>query len=208
MAFHIQEEETLDRQGLAALQREKLAAMLEAVLGPNAFYRGKFDGLSFDAKRDPLSELPFTTRGEIERDQEEHPPYGTNLSYPLQSFVRLHQTSGSTGRPIRWLDRPEDWTWWRRCWGIVFQGAGIVNDDRFMFPFSFGPFIGFWAAFDSAVAMNHMCLTAGGMTTAARLRFMLDNDVTVVTCTPTYTLRMAEVAAEEGLSPIPSRSQD
>ena len=131
MTFFIQEEETLDRDGLAALQREKLAAMLKAVLGANAFYRSKFDGLSFDAGKDPLSDLPFTTRGDIQEDQADHPPYGTNLTYPLQSYVRLHQTSGSTGRPTRWLDRPEDWTWWRRCWGIVYRAAGIVDGDRF-----------------------------------------------------------------------------
>ena len=200
MAFFMREEETLDRQGLAALQRGKLAAMLKAVLKANAFYRSKLDGLSFDPERDPITDLPFTTRSEIQQDQADHPPYGTNLSHPLQSYVRLHQTSGSLGRPIRWLDRPEDWAWWRRCWGIVFSAAGILDDDRFMFPFSFGPFIGFWAAFDAAVSMKHLCLTAGGMTTTARLRFMLDNDVTVIACTPTYTLRMAEVAAAEGLS--------
>jgi phenylacetate-CoA ligase len=200
MAFFIREEETLDRQALAALQRKKLAAMLNAMLGGNSFYRKKFDGLSFDAEKDPLTDLPFTTRSEIQQDQSDHPPYGTNLSYPLQSYVRLHQTSGSKGRPICWLDRAEDWAWWRRCWGMLYGAAGIVDGDRFLFPFSFGPFIGFWAAFEAAVAMEHLCLSAGGMSTTARLRFMLDNDVTVVLCTPTYALRMAEVAAEEGLS--------
>ncbi len=68
-----------------------------------------------------------------------------------------------------------------------------------MFPFSFGPFLGFWCGFESAVDLGNLCLPAGGMTTTARLRYLLDNAVTFVCCTPTYALRMVEVAATEGI---------
>jgi phenylacetate-CoA ligase len=65
------------------------------------------------------------------------------------------------------------------------------------FAFSFGPFLGFWTAFEAAARRGHLCLPAGGMSSGARLRFLLDNQATVVLCTPTYALRLAEVAQEE-----------
>ncbi|MCZ6815625.1 MAG: phenylacetate--CoA ligase family protein [Planctomycetota bacterium] len=199
MPYFFPEEETLDRAGLDRLQRERFAAMLEEVLKTNAFYAKKYRGSSFNGSKDGLAELPLTTRDEIQRDQVDNRPYGTNLTYPIDRYCRLHQTSGSSGQPLRCLDREVDWDWWKACWGVIYRAAGVEDSDRFMFPFSFGPFIGFWAAFESAVALGNLCLPAGGMTTTARLRFMLDNDVTFVGCTPTYALRMAEVAGEQGL---------
>lgn len=199
MAHHTSNEETLPRDELTVLQRRKLAAMFDIVLASNAFYRRKYQNLSFDPPTENLEKLPFTTREEIQKDQIENPPYGTNLTFPFSAYNRFHQTSGSTGVGLRCLDRAEDWEWWKRCWRIIYRAAGVTADDRFMFPFSFGPFVGFWAAFESAVAMGNLCLPAGGMTTQARLRMMLDNEVTVIGCTPTYALRMAEVAAQENI---------
>lgn len=205
LAYHVPDEETLDSDALAALQRRKLSAMLRQVLATNAFYRRKLTGIAFDALVDPIAKLPCTTRAELEQDQTEHPPYGTNLTQPIEAYVRLHQTSGSSGgRAMRWLDTPANWQWWKRLWGIIYTAAGVTQGDRIFFPFSFGPFVGFWAAFESAVALGNLSLSAGGMTTPARLRFMLHNRCTVVCCTPTYALRMAEVAAAEGIDLVGS----
>jgi phenylacetate-CoA ligase len=192
-------EEALDSGGLAVLQRDKLAGMWRAVLPANAFYRRKFEGLDFDPRRDPIHALPLTTRAELEQAQLEYPPYGTNLTYPLEKYCRFHQTSGSGGRPLRWLDTVESWAWFRGCWQTIFRAAGAHAADRALFPFSFGPFIGFWAAFEAAHAMGLLALPAGGLSTPARLRMLLDNQATLVCCTPTYALRMAEVAAEQNI---------
>src|SRR5262249_35858877 len=67
------------------------------------------------------------------------------------------------------------------------------------FPFSFGPFLGFWTAFDAASGLGYLCLPGGGMSSTARLHFLRDNRATVVLCTPTYALRLAEVAHQEGI---------
>jgi phenylacetate-CoA ligase len=184
---------------LRSLQRQKLAEMLREIGQSNPFYRRKLNGIRFDAERDELGKLPFTTRAEIEQDQLAHPPYGTNLTYSLDRYSRYHQTSGTAGLPVRWLDTPQSWAWFRTCWGHILAAAGVKPGDRLMFPFSFGPFIGFWAAFESASAAGYLCLPAGGMTTSARLRMLIENAVNVVFCTPTYALRMGETAAEEGL---------
>ena len=178
-------------------QRERLGAMLATVLSNNPFYRAKFSTTRFNPAVDPLSVLPFTTREELERDQAAHPPYGTNLTFSLERYTRLHQTSGTNGTPLRWLDTPDSWNWWKNCWNLIYDAAGLTPSDRLVFPFSFGPFIGFWSAFESALARGNFVLAAGGMTTVARLRYLLENRATIVCCTPTYALHMAEIAANE-----------
>jgi phenylacetate-CoA ligase len=82
---------------------------------------------------------------------------------------------------------------------MVYRAAGLTREDKLVFPFSFGPFIGFWGGYEAAADRGNLVLAAGGMTTSARLRYLLDNEATVVCCTPTYALRMAEVADAEGL---------
>lgn len=202
-SFFVPQEETLDAEGLAQLQLGKLQALLAKILPDNRFYNRKLGplGIKPDHFKNvaDLRHLPFTTKEELAADQAAHPPYGTVLTYPIERYVRLHQTSGTTGPPLRWLDTPESWDWVMRCWGIIYRAMGLTAGDRLFFPFSFGPFLGFWSAFEAAARMGNMALPGGGMTSAARLRFMLDNQATIVGCTPTYALRLAEVAIEEGI---------
>ncbi len=200
MALFIPDEEILEREPLEQLQRRKLANLLAEVLRGNQFYREKYKSLAFDPATDGFDSLPFTTRSEIQEDQANNPPYGTNLTFPIERYRRLHQTSGSQGLPLRLLDTPESWAWWKHCWGIIYRAANLTAGDRIMIPFSFGPFIGFWGAFDSAVELGNFTLPAGGMTTTARLRYLIDNSVTIVCCTPSYALRFAEVAEDEGIN--------
>src|SRR5438874_10604867 len=103
--FHIPDEENLDPTGLRALQPAKLDALLREVLPHNRFYQSKYSELKI-IPESPLEALPFLTRAQIEQDQAEHPPFGSNLTYPVQNYTRFHQTSGSSGRPVRWLDTP------------------------------------------------------------------------------------------------------
>jgi phenylacetate-CoA ligase len=187
----------IGRAELEQLQAQRLARLCTKVLPHNPFYARKLAGL------DPPGDwhrVPFTTKDELLEDQDRHPPYGSFHPYPPDQYCRLHQTSGtSTGRPLRWLDTAESWRAMLDNWAALFRIAGIRPDDRLFFPFSFGPFIGFWTAFEAAWRQGCLCLPGGGMSSTARLRFLLDNAATVVLCTPTYALRLAEVARAEGL---------
>jgi phenylacetate-CoA ligase len=82
---------------------------------------------------------------------------------------------------------------------MVYRAAGVSPADRALFAFSFGPFIGFWMAYEAATQMGCLCFPGGGLTSATRLRILLENEVTVLCCTPTYALRLAEVARLEGI---------
>ncbi|MCS6976987.1 MAG: AMP-binding protein [Gemmatales bacterium] len=183
-----------------------MKTLLSAASTCNPFYARKLASLPlrelFSEESLPalLRFLPFTTKEELQADQAAHPPYGTNLSSDLRCYVRLHQTSGtSTGSPLRWLDTAESWNWMIHCWQIIYDIVGLKAEDRVFFPFSFGPFIGFWAAFEGAARRGVMVLPGGGMNSLARLRFLQENAVTVVCCTPTYALRLAEVARDNGI---------
>jgi phenylacetate-CoA ligase len=84
------------------------------------------------------------------------------------------------------------------CWERVFTEAGVRTGDRVFFAFSFGPFLGFWTAFDAATRMGCLAIPGGGMSSTARLRTLIDSQAQVLCCTPTYAIRLAEVAQAEG----------
>jgi phenylacetate-CoA ligase len=197
----------LERPAIEELQYRRLCAQLQEILPANRFYARKLAGVKTPVDLDSpagLRQLPFTTKAELVADQQTHPPYGEILTYPLNRYCRLHQTSATSGRPLRWLDTPESWTWVLDCWALIYHIAGLTPDDRLFFPFSFGPFLGFWAAFEAATRLGHGCLPGGGMSSAARLRFLLEHEATVVLSTPTYALHLAEVARSEGLDLVNS----
>ena len=193
----------LTREDMTRLQGERLAALLAEVLPRNGFYARKFaaGGVDPASVRTPsdLARLPCTTKAELLTDQAEHPPYGTALTYPVERYRRFCQTSGTSGRPLRWLDTAESWGWMLDNWAAIYRMTGVRPGERLFFPFSFGPFLGFWTAFDAASRYGCLCLPGGGMSSTARLRFLRDNRATVMLCTPTYALRLAEAAREEGI---------
>src|SRR5437867_3612601 len=184
-----------------AAQWRRLARALPELLLTNVFYGRKVADAGIPDVRELRSvrDLPFTTKAELSRDQTEHPPFGSNLTYPIDRYVRLHQTSGTTGRPLRVLDTAESWQWWRDCWRPIYTAAGLTSRDRIFFAFSFGPFVGFWSAFAGAEQLGALCLTGGAMSSVERVAAIIATEATVLMCTPTYALRLGEAARAEGI---------
>jgi len=199
----VNEKVTACRDAIQADQLAKLNKLLEKVRPHNLFYETKFNtyGIknSFSSLESFYEECPFTTKEELVKDQRTNQPYGTNLSVPLEHFNRIHQTSGSTGKPLRWLDTQQSWQSMLDSWKTVFHTAGVTQKDRVLFPFSFGPFIGFWLAYEAAGQIGCLSFPGGGLTSVTRLNILLENEITTLCCTPTYALRLTEVAHEEGI---------
>ncbi|HLG60091.1 MAG TPA: AMP-binding protein [Vicinamibacterales bacterium] len=193
--------ERLDRDALAAAQGRRLSQLLTAIYGRNGFYTRKLDEAGIQIERlhfpDDIAKLPLTTKGELNADQEANPPWGTALTEPLDRYTRYCQTSSTTGRPLRWIDTQESWQWMLECWKAVYRGARVGAGDRVFFPFSFGPFLGFWAGFEAGCQVGLHCIPGGGMSSQIRLAIIESVGATVVCCTPTYALRLAEIAAHE-----------
>jgi phenylacetate-CoA ligase len=191
-----------DRAALHSHQLEQLRQLLRTIVPANRFYTGKLRASDVDLGLPTLEhfqQLPFTTKAELVADQQASPPHGTNLTFPIAQYCRYHHTSGTTGTPLRWLDTAQSWDWMVQRWIEIFRAAEVGSGDRIVFAFSFGPFIGFWLAFDAGTRLGALCLPAGGLSTTARLRLIIDNQATVLCCTPTYALHLAEVALQENL---------
>jgi phenylacetate-CoA ligase len=195
--------ETATRVRIEEYQLASLQSGLAQILPHNRFYQQKLlqDGEAMTIERlEDLSRLPFTTKRELVTDQELHPSFGSNLTYPLREYVRFHQTSGTAGRPLKILDTQASWDWWADCWVSVYKAAGVGSDDIVFLAFGFGPFIGFWSAYEGAKRLGALVVPGGGMDSLQRLRAIQEIEATVLVCTPSYALRLAEVAQEHGLN--------
>jgi phenylacetate-CoA ligase len=203
VAALLQTDERLEREALESLQGHRLGELVGRIHGRNRFYTRKLESvrLKVDELRFPrdLAELPFTTKTELAYDQAANPPWGTALSEPLPHYTRYCQTSSTTGQPLRWIDTNESWQWLVECWKTVYRAARVGPGDRALFPFSFGPFLGFWVAFDAGSQLGLHCVPGGGMSSLLRLLLVESLAVDVVCCTPTYALHLLEVAAGEGI---------
>lgn len=192
----------LVRKRLWERQRCSLERMLALLIERNPFWKGRLEGIPPGSIRAPedLQTVPLLEKDELLDDQVQHPPYGTNLSFPLSCYVRLHQTSGTTRAvPVRFLDTRESWARFVDMWVRIYEACGVTDRDRIFLPFSFGPFIGFWGAFEAALQIGAFVVTGGGMSTRARIRAILEHQITVLPATPTYALHMAEQAAADGI---------
>jgi phenylacetate-CoA ligase len=193
----------LSRSALERLQTERLQALQSAILPANRFYAVKFaERPNAAGLLHGLADLrtwPFTTKAELVADQKANSPYGSNLTFTPQRYSRIHQTSGTSGKPLYWLDTPESWQACLNIWKSLFAIAGIGQGDRLYFAFSFGPFLGFWTAFEAAGQIGLFCQAGGGLSTVARLRQIIAHRASVVLCTPTYAVHLSQAAREHGI---------
>lgn len=185
-------------------QLDSLRRLIATLMPSNRFYAQRFAHAGLDKGPTSLahfaSAMPLTTKQQIVEDQANYPPFGSNLSYPLDQYTRLSKTSGTSGPGIRWLDTPQSWLWLLDNWARVYQAAGVTASDRLYFAFSFGPHLGFWTAFESAMRLGCLCISGGGASSIARLQEIIADAATVLCCTPSYALHLAEVAQQEEIS--------
>jgi phenylacetate-CoA ligase len=214
--------ERLPRHELQALQLQRLNELLRRILPTNRFYADKLASFpsQFNSLEDVRS-LPFTTKSELHALHEPHDglpdgvpdglpdelhdvphnvprpepePTARNRTFPLDQYVRCHRTSGSKGQPLIVVDTAEDWRNWLDQWQYVLDVAEVRRGDRVACLFSFGPFVGFWSAFEAVVARGAMAIPTGGLTSQARLQLIRELRATVVLCTPSYGMHLADLA--------------
>ena len=182
---------------------ETFQALLQRVRETNAFQSACFPGLAdcdqWSGFDEFVENCPFTGKNDLALDRRQNPPYGTNLTFPVEEYSCFHQTSGTMGEPMAWLDTEEDWNWMLGNWDRVLEGAGVQSGARCFFAFSFGPFLGFWTAYDAARKRGCLCIPGGGQGSEQRLRSILEHGAEYLFCTPTYALRLPEVAKQAGI---------
>lgn len=197
--------ELMPREQLERLQLKKLQALVNWAYRRSPFWQHKLD-LAGVKPQDinclaDIRSIPFLTREELNRSQSEHPVYGDILSVPPAKAVRYHQTSGSSGKvPLRILDGWKDWEWIAEMWCYGMYAFGVRETDIVYLAYNYGTFIGFWGAHYASEKIGALTIPSGGLSSEERVRKIIELGATVLVCTPTYALRLAQVADELGIN--------
>jgi phenylacetate-CoA ligase len=203
MSLSSEKKDFCSRQQLEATQLQRLNAMLAEVLPANNFYREKLSGRQTPVQSlDELSGFPWTTKSELVGNVDT--VSARNRTWSDEHYVRFHQTSGTSGRPLQIWDTRADWEWWMACWKFIYGRACLQPGEPVFIAASFGPYIGFWSAFEGAVASGGRAIASGGLSSIARLELLQKTEAKVLVATPTYALHLAEVAKEQGYDPSTS----
>lgn len=197
---------TESREEIEARQWESLRRLLRFTYRNNPFYLKKLTqaGVSDIEEIDSpeaFRQIPFTTKNELLNDQEEHPPYGTNRSYPRERYTYWFRTSGTRSKPLVVLLTREDQDVQVLNWFNLLREAGLGPGDTAFIPFSFGPFVALWIAYGAALRLGLLIIPGGGTNTQQRVQYLREYRPDAIFCLPSYSLRLAEVAREMGFDP-------
>ncbi len=196
--------ERMPREQLRVLQLRRLQTLVGWAYARSPFWRRRLDAAGVTPEQvqslDDLRRLPFLTKTELLENQEAHPPYGDMLTAPPTVAVAYHTTSGTSGRtPLRALESPRDWDWGAQAWARSLYGFGLRDTDIVYVAFGYGSFIGFWGAHYAIQKIGATTVAGGSQSSEARLRHIVDTGATAVAATPSYAIRLGQVAAEMGI---------
>jgi len=188
------------RDSFAQWQRTQRGNVIRWIADNNAFYQAHWKGARQDAKEGSeidFESLPLTTKSDLVGSD----PSGhcRNLSFAADQYLRFHRTSGTTGQPMVVLDTADDWQFWMEGWQFVLDVADLNESDSVLMAFSFGPFVGFWSAFDAVVERGALVIPTGSLSTEARLDLIETSKPTTLFCTPSYALHLAEYANQKNI---------
>ncbi|GFE58572.1 phenylacetate--CoA ligase family protein [Geobacter sp. AOG1] len=193
-----EEFETLPRPALEALQLKRLQSMLARVYANVPFYRTALDraGIRPDDVRSlhDLQRLPFTTK----QNMRDSYPYGL-FAAPLEEIVRIHASSGTTGKPTVVGYTQKDIETWTELMARTFVTAGAHKGDIIHNAYGYGLFTGGLGAHYGAERLGASVIPISGGNTKRQIMIMQDFGSTVLTCTPSYALFLAEEAKSEGV---------
>ena len=199
MACYFNEEfETLPRTALEALQLKRLKDTVVRVYANVPFYRETFDqaGIKPDAIKGlaDLPGLPFTTK----QNMRDSYPYAL-FAVPMEEIVRIHASSGTTGKPTVVGYTKRDIDTWSDLMARTLVTASAHKGDIIHNAYGYGLFTGGLGAHYGAERLGASVIPISGGNTKRQLMIMQDFGSTVLTCTPSYSLFMAEEAKSEGI---------
>jgi len=190
---------TAGRDTIEKLQIQRLSKTFKHCYENNVFYKKRFDDAGMDPNNvtsmEDLQKLPFTTKDDL-RDNY---PFGLFCT-PLSEVVRVHSSSGTTGNPTVVGYTKNDLAMWAWVLARVMYDVGVRKEDIVQVSHGFGLFTGGFGFLDAAELIGCLVIPISGGVTERQLKVMKDYKSTVMCCTPSYCLYMAEVAEESGIS--------
>jgi phenylacetate-CoA ligase len=192
--------ETWPRPEIEKLQVKRLRAGVERVSKTVPFYREKLShaGVAAASIRSghDLARLPFTSKSDL-RD---HYPFGV-AAVPMKEVVRVHASSGTTGKPTVSAYSRKDINLWTDLMARSCAAAGVTEEDVVHNAYGYGLFTGGLGFHYGAERLGATVIPASGGNTKRQVMLMRDFGSTVLCCTPSYSLMVAEVAEEDGIEP-------
>ena len=193
------EMETLSREGIEALQLERLKKTVSHCMN-SPFYKKRFEenGLTPESIKtlDDLKKIPFTTK----QDLRDNYPFGI-ASVPLEKAVRLHSSSGTTGNPTVILHTQKDLDEWANAVARCLHMVGLRPGDVFQNSSGYGMFTGGLGFQYGAERLGMLTVPAAAGNTKRQLKFITDFGTTALHAIPSYVTRLCEVMHEMGIDP-------
>jgi phenylacetate-CoA ligase len=199
--------ETLDVETLQELQLRRFKRILKHAYEKSPFYRRKYQEAGVVADDihtlDDVRAVPIITKDDLREAQwgKAPFPYGEILAVPAEEVNEYHQTTGTTGVAVRFADTWADWESYAENWAMMMYSRGLRKTDRVYIPFPYHLFIAFWGGHYGVEKLGAEVVPGGQTATEQRVREMKDLGCTATMCTPTYALRMAEIAQKIGIDP-------
>ncbi|MFR8032689.1 MAG: phenylacetate--CoA ligase family protein [Lachnospiraceae bacterium] len=193
-------EETLSRAEIEALQLERLQDTVKRAYEHVEPYRKKMEEAGVrpeDIKTlDDLKRLPFTTK----QDMRDNYPYGL-FAVSRKKLRRIHASSGTTGKPTVVGYTAHDLDVWSECVARLAAAAGACEDDIAQICFGYGMFTGALGLHKGLEKVGAAIVPSSTGNTEKQLMYMKDFETTLLVATPSYAMRIAEVAKEIGIDP-------
>jgi phenylacetate-CoA ligase len=199
--------ETMPREKLKVLQLNKFKRIFKWTYENSKFHKSLYKAAGIkpdDIKTfNDIKKIPKVEKSMMRGIQNKDPfPYGDALCVPLEEVSTFRQTSGTTGQPVYQPDTWQDWEWWSECWSYVLWAQGYRPNDRVFIPFGYNIFVAFWAGHYAAEKLGCEVVPGGVLDTQSRILKIQELQATAMMATPTYILRMADVAKNKmGIEP-------
>ena len=193
-------EETLSREEMNALQLERLKETVSRVYEKVAPYRAKMDAICLkpeDIKSlDDLKKLPFVTK----QDLRDNYPFGL-FAVPKDQLTRIHASSGTTGKPTVVGYTENDMKTWTECVSRIACAGGAKSSDVAQICFGYGMFTGALGLHYGLEKIGAAIVPSSTGNSEKQIMYMKDFETSLLVATPSYALRLAEVAREMGVDP-------
>ena len=195
--------ETLPREKLEEMQRQKFKDQMQYVYDHSPMYKRKYDEAGIKPadirSLDDIQNVPFTVKEELRESQAQCPPWGDFICIPPEEGVRVFQTTGTTGIPVKAILNKTDWNiHYYEQFMYFMYGYGINTSDILFVPFGYGLYIAWWG-FQAALEQEGVMIVPGGaQSSEIRIKNIFDWNATVVCGTPTYLLSLGDTAKTLG----------
>ncbi len=200
--------ETLPRDRLEKLQLRRFREAMAWAMDHSPLYARMYREAGVHPEHivtlDDVRRVPLVSKEDLRLAQQDKQPfpYGDVLGVPPDEVSVMHQTAGTTGKPLYVPDTYESWQELAEMWCYILYGMGFRRRDRIFMPFGYGIYIAYWMGHYAAEKLGCEVVPGGSMDARARISKIAEIRATGLMNTPTYGLRLAEVAREMGIDPV------